>query len=46
MLWEQETIKYAFCDKLVVLSPDSLFVYLQGELGMVGGNSTKKELQK
>lgn len=46
LLWEQETIKYAFCDKLVVLSPDSLLVYLQGEVGMVGGNSTEKEMQK
>ena len=38
--------KVCIFDKLVVLRPDSLLVYLQGEVGMVGGNSTKKEMYK
>ena len=38
--------KICIFDKLVVLRPDSLLVYLQGEVGMVGGNSTKKEMYK
>ena len=38
--------KICIFDKPVVLSPDSLLVYLQGDMGMVGGNSTQKEMYK